>query len=148
MIDEAAGSTPRVPAVVARPADGTGPTLVAAHAAPPFFMGDWSAGLAWIAERCSEPDVIVAGDFNATLDHFAGLREPGADVGACRDGALASGSGAVGTWPSNLPVLLGTPIDHVVASQTWEITGFHVVMELDGQGSDHRALLTRLRPAR
>lgn len=146
-VDFSAGSTPRVPAVVARPVEEGGPTLVAAHAAPPvpLMMRNWSDGLEWIAERCSERNVIVAGDFNATLDHFAALREPGADVGSCRDAGKQFGSAGVGTWPSQLPTWLASPIDHIVAGPAWEFTGFTVKVELDGQGSDHRALLATLR---
>lgn len=145
--DESAGSPPRVPSVVARPLDHGGPTLVAAHAAPPLptMMRDWANGLRWLAERCDETNVIVAGDFNATLDHFAGLREPHADVGACRDGAKALGSASLGTWPSWVPTFLGSPIDHVVATGEWEFVEFRVALELDGLGSDHRALVARLR---
>lgn len=147
VVDDSVGSTPRVPAVVARPVNQTGPTLVAAHAAPPLplMMRAWSAGLDWITERCSEPNLIVAGDFNATLEHFRRGSEPGSDLGACRDAAVALGAASVGTWPSQLPPFLGSPIDHVMATAEWEFTEFQVIVELDGLGSDHRALLARVR---
>ncbi len=146
---EAAGSTPRAPSVVARPTSGNGPTLIAAHPVPPLPGGmvAWRTGLAWLAERCREGEVIMAGDFNATLEHFAGLHDAGADLGACLDGARITGSAAVGTWPSQLPPLLGSPIDRVLATDEWEFLGFRVVTELDGFGSDHRALLAALRRA-
>ncbi len=144
--DEEVGSTPRVPSVVARPLSGSGPMLVAGHAAPPFpgLMGRWAAGLRWLAERCYEDDVVILGDFNATLDHFSGLRSPGAHVGDCHDAARSLGGGALGTWPSQLPIFLGSPIDHVVASNNWAFSGYRIVTELDGKDSDHRALLVQL----
>lgn len=149
-IDLTVGSTPRVVSVVARPVGGTGPTLVSAHTVPPLptSMHLWEGGLRWLAERCREANVIVAGDFNATLDHFAGLRDEGADLGGCNDAAHVAGSAALGTWPSRVPMLLGSPIDHVMATHEWEVTAFRIVAELDGEGSDHRALLASLQRVR
>lgn len=149
-IDDAVGSTPTLPSVVAVPVDGSGPTLVAAHpvAPVPGEMENWREGLAWLAERCADPDadVIVAGDLNSTLDHWAGL---GSDVGlaSCRDAARAVGAAAVGTWPALMPPVLAAPIDHVLATDAWEPVGFRVVESQDGAGSDHRPILAQLRPA-
>lgn len=145
--DVEVGSTVRVPSVVARPVQGQGTVIVAGHAAPPFpgLMRAWSQGISWLADRCDEDDIVMLGDFNSTLDHFSRLRSSGAHVGGCRDAARSLGGGALGTWPSQLPMLLGSPIDHVVASEAWEFTGYWIVTELDGLGSDHRALLVHLR---
>lgn len=147
-IDEAAGTTPRLPTVIAVPVDGTGPTLLAAHPVAPIpgYIEDWEPGLEWLAEACRGGDVILAGDLNATLDHFQGLADDGAALGGCHDGAKETGNAALGTWPSQLPELLGAPIDHVMATSTWEFVGFRVVGALDGLGSDHRAILAQLRP--
>lgn len=149
-LDETVGSTPRAPSLVARPANGAGPTFVAAHPVPPVpsRMGDWISGIEWLAARCREGEVIVAGDFNATLDHLAGLADEGANLGACHDGAAALDRAGVGTWPTRLPPFLGTPIDHVMATEQWEFVDFRVLTELDGAGSDHRALLATLRRVR
>lgn len=146
-VDDAIGSTPRLPTVVARPVDGAGPTLVAAHPVAPLprFLDEWEAGLEFLAELCREPGVVLAGDLNATLDHFEGLREPDAHLGACVDGAAATGNGALGTWPTRLPELLGAPIDHVMAAPEWEVVGFRV-LDADA-GSDHRPVLAHLRAA-
>lgn len=149
-IDDAVGSTPTLPSVVAVPVDGSGPTLVAAHpvAPVPGEMENWREGLAWLAERCDDPDadVIVAGDLNSTLDHWAGL---GSDVGlaSCRDAARAVGSAALGTWPALMPPVFAAPIDHVLATAAWEPIGFRVIESQDGAGSDHRPILAQLRPA-
>lgn len=148
--DDTVGTTPTLPSVVAVPADGTGPTFVAAHPVAPVAgeMQNWRDGLAWLAERCADADanVVVAGDLNSTLDHWAGL---GSDVGlaACDDVARAIGAAAVGTWPTLLPPLLGAPIDHVLATPSWQPIGFHVIESLDGAGSDHRPVVAQLRPA-
>lgn len=144
------GTTPTLPSVVAAPVDGSGPVLVAAHpvAPVPAEFDRWRAGLDWLAERCADPDadVIVAGDLNSTLDHWASL---GSDRGlaGCRDIARATGSAAVGTWPTVLPPLLGAPIDHVLATDRWTPVAFHVIDSADHGGSDHRPVVAHLRPA-
>ncbi|MEO6532720.1 MAG: endonuclease/exonuclease/phosphatase family protein [Pseudolysinimonas sp.] len=154
-VDTGHGSTKTVPSVVAVPVDGDGPTIVAAHAVSPVpgEMAHWRQGLDWLAQRCGQgDDVILAGDFNSTLDHYAGLGSstPTGDgeLGACHDGARAEGSAAVGTWPTSLPAQLGAPIDHVMASQGWIFVGFRVIGSADGAGSDHRPILAQLRPGR
>lgn len=148
--DDTVGTTPTLPSVVAVPADGDGPTIIATHpvAPVPGEMRNWRTGLDWLADRCADPrsDVIVAGDLNSTIDHWAGL---GSDVGlaACADVARAVGAAAVGTWPTVLPPLLGAPIDHVLATETWTPIEFHVLESYDDAGSDHRPIVARLRPA-
>ena len=111
-------------------------------------MNGWRTGLDWLAERCADADqnLIVAGDLNSTLDHWASL---GSDDGlaACRDAARATGNAALGTWPTRMPALLGAPIDHVLATDSWQIVGFRVIESLDDEGSDHRPIVAQLRPA-
>lgn len=156
-VDAETITTQVLPSVVAVP-DGGGPTIVAAHAVAPTpgNIVDWRTDLGWLAEQCAGPDVIVAGDFNATLDHFAGLEtarddvegEPAAtDLGSCRDAGLLAGSAAIGTWPASVPALLGTAIDHVLATPGWRVTGYRVLTDQDGSGSDHRPVLAQLTPA-
>lgn len=147
--DDSAGTTDTLPSVVARPADGSGPTIVAAHpvAPVPGEMRAWRQGLGWLADRCTQDDVILAGDLNSTLDHYTGLGEEGGDLGRCHDAARATGNAAVGTWPTSFPPLLGAPIDHVMATSDWQLVGFRVVSSHDGDGSDHRPVVAQLRPA-
>ncbi len=143
-------TTSQLPSVVATPTNGIGPTLVAVHAVAPLQdeMDRWRADLEWVAAACEQEDVIVAGDVNSTLDHWAGLATAdGAAIGACTDAALPAGSGAVGTWPTMLPALLCAPIDHVLAGPAWTVTGFRVIGSHDGDGSDHRPVLAVLTPA-
>lgn len=147
--DETAVTTAVLPSVVATPADGSGPTIVALHLLAPLppMMLDWESDLAWAAAACSGDNVILAGDFNATLDHFGGLgASPGAALGNCWDAGVASDNAAVGTWPTALPALLGAPIDHVMATPNWRVSGMRVIASHDGYGSDHRPVLVQLTP--
>jgi endonuclease/exonuclease/phosphatase (EEP) superfamily protein YafD len=117
--------------------------FVAFHsiAPTPGEIPEWSGDLGtldrWCANRDAGP-VIIAGDFNASLDHSV-FRNA---IHGCTDAAERTGEGLVGTWPTRLPRLLGTQIDHVlitggVAAETLSVH--------DIPGSDHRAVLTRLR---
>lgn len=145
--EDGSSNTGSVPSVVLMPVDGSGPTIVAVHAvAPrPEEMQQWRADLQWIADQCPQGDVILAGDFNATIDHMAPYGVGGGDMGFCRDVATRTGNGYSGTWPSSLPALLSAPIDHVMASQNWVPTG-SLVLD-DAGGSDHRGLVVQLEPA-
>ncbi|WP_345803087.1 endonuclease/exonuclease/phosphatase family protein [Microbacterium sp. AZCO] len=148
---EGTTNTSTVPSAVAMPVDGKGPIVVAAHAVAPRqeYMSHWQSDLQWLADQCGAgADVILAGDFNATLDHMARLGVDGGTLGHCHDVASETGNGAVGTWPTSLPGLMGAPIDHVMASEAWRPTGSIVLRSLDGSGSDHRPLIVQLEPAR
>lgn len=150
VVDETATTTAVLPSFVATPADGDGPTIVVVHTVAPIppMERTWVDDLGWVAEQCPGGDVILAGDFNATLDHFSGLpRTDGADLGSCHDAAAVTDNAAVGTWPTQLPALLGAPIDHVLVSDAWRVTGMRVVQSVDGAGSDHRPVLVQLQRA-
>jgi len=143
---DGSSNTSSVPSAVVMPVNGTGPTIVAVHAVAPRVeaMTRWQSDLRWIADQCPAGDFILAGDFNATIDHMASLGVSGGDIGNCRDAATRTGTGATATWPASYPEFLGAPIDHVMASTNWEPTGSLV---LDAAGSDHRALVVQLEPA-
>jgi endonuclease/exonuclease/phosphatase (EEP) superfamily protein YafD len=155
-MDESRGTTSVLPTVIMEPVDGNGPVIMAVHPVSPIpeQMDNWRADLAWLGKRCDEGNVIIAGDFNATLDHMSRYggtpteRDQVTDLGQCVDAARASGNGAVGTWPTGLPALLGTPIDHIMATPGWAVTGFRVVEDRDGAGSDHRPVIAQLTPLR
>ncbi len=142
---DGSSNTGSVPSAVVMPVDGEGPTVVAVHAVAPRVedMASWESDLSWIADQCPEGDFILAGDFNATLDHMTRYGVGGGDMGYCQDAAARTGNGATATWPASLPELVGAPIDHIMASQNWEPTGSIV---LDAQGSDHRGLVVQLDP--
>lgn len=146
--DEATTTAHR-PSIVATPIDGVGPTLVAVHTTAPIteLTDDWSADLAWVSALCDGREVIVAGDLNSTIDHWWSLADrsvTGADLGACRDAADERQSAGVGTWPTSVPALTGTPIDHVLVGGAWTVRGFEVVDDADATGSDHRPVVARL----
>lgn len=116
--------------------------VVAVHTRAPSAessMPDWRAHAVGIAEVCrSTPGAIVAGDFNATLDH------PGLDdLGPCVDAAAEVGAAGLGTWPADVPRVLAAPIDHVlVDGRVWRVAAFGV---LDRVGaSDHRPVVAHL----
>lgn len=141
--------TSTLPSVVAMPTDGGGPIVVAAHAVAPrqSFMTDWRADLQWLADQCAQDNTIMAGDFNATVDHMARLGVDGGTLGRCRDAAVTTGNGSVGTWPTDLPALAGAPIDRVLATPDWTATGSVVLSALDEAGGDHRPLVVQLEPS-
>ncbi|NMI00097.1 endonuclease/exonuclease/phosphatase family protein [Pseudonocardia acidicola] len=118
--------------------------LFAVHAASPLkprWTPVWRSDLELVAGWCGAPvPPIVAGDFNATLDHSL-LR---AGLGGCRSAATGTGRALAGTYPSSLPRWLGIQIDHVLVPADAVTTRFEIV---DVAGSDHRAVLARVRLA-
>jgi endonuclease/exonuclease/phosphatase family metal-dependent hydrolase len=118
--------------------------LYAVHVAAPRSRRQtaaWRHDLAVLEGWCHGPTPpIVVGDLNATLDHSA-LRRA---LGRCRSAAGGTGRALVGTYPAGLPRWSGIQIDHVLVPEGSTTTGFAV---LDVAGSDHRAVLVRLRLA-
>ena len=144
------GNSRVLPTVIATPVDGSGPTIVSVHLVAPIpgEMDNWRSDLEWIATACTGKNVIMAGDFNATIDHFGGLATvDDADLGRCSDAAEATQNAAVGTWPTALPPLISTPIDHVMSTDNWRVAGMRVIESHDDFGSDHRPVLAELVPA-
>lgn len=149
-VDVSVRTTAVLPSVVAVPHDGSGPTIIAVHAVAPIpgEMQNWRDDLQWLKGACAGANVIMAGDFNSTLDHYSGLATAdGATIGQCQDAALATDNAAVGTWPTQLPALLGAPIDHVMTTPNWRVSGMRVIESHDKYGSDHRPVLVQLTPA-
>jgi endonuclease/exonuclease/phosphatase (EEP) superfamily protein YafD len=102
-------------------------------------VAQWRSDVGDVSQWCSGAQpAIVAGDFNATLDQSV-FR---AATAGCGDAASQRGQGLTPTWPAWLPSWLGPQIDHVlttdgIVAETFEV---HPVA-----GSDHRAVVTRLR---
>ncbi|MBN8866643.1 MAG: endonuclease/exonuclease/phosphatase family protein [Solirubrobacterales bacterium] len=82
--------------------------------------------------------LVLAGDFNATLDH-AKLRDL-IDTGY-RDAAEVYGSGLVTTWPSRLEWPPPVTIDHVLAERGISVAEYDVERVA---GTDHRAIFSEL----
>jgi endonuclease/exonuclease/phosphatase len=133
-----------LPAVAVGPVSGKGPSIVAVHTVAPTGasldgrrMSEWKEHIAAAYGVCRElPGAILAGDFNSTADHELVLGGT-----ACRDAAAEAGSGAVGTWPSNVSPLLGAPIDRIMSPAGYRGDRAAIV---DAGGSDHRGLIVRL----
>ncbi|WP_238580956.1 endonuclease/exonuclease/phosphatase family protein [Streptomonospora alba] len=115
--------------------------VVSTHAMPP---SDAAAVPAWRDSLRELPDArpngrvrVLAGDFNATLDHavFRSLLDTGYS-----DAAAATGSGWTATWPVDRP-LPGTAIDHILVDHRVAVhrTSVHTV-----PNTDHRAVLAEL----
>ncbi|RIV40926.1 endonuclease/exonuclease/phosphatase family protein [Micromonospora radicis] len=115
-----------------------------AHPAAPYALdqtGYWRTDLA--AQPPATPDgplSVLAGDFNATLDH-APLRAL-LDTGYV-DAAAAVGAGLAGTWgPYDGDLIPPVTIDHVLVDRRIAVRALTV----HGlPGSDHRMLLAELR---
>jgi endonuclease/exonuclease/phosphatase (EEP) superfamily protein YafD len=116
--------------------------FVAFHAASPQprALDSWRADLGLLPQWCTgSTPAIVAGDFNATLDHST-LRN---GMAGCSDAADQRGDGLAPTWsPSQRTRFIGPQIDHVIATPGIEAETFQV---LDLPGSDHLPILSRLR---
>lgn len=115
--------------------------FVAFHSLAPRegYLRQWQSDLHRLARWCAgRGPTIIAGDFNATLDHSL-FRSATA---GCSDAAAQRGQGLVPTWPTWLPGWLGPQIDHVIATHPIIAEDF-AVREI--AGSDHRAVIARLR---
>lgn len=103
-------------------------------------LDSWRIDL--LAQPAATPDGpprILAGDFNATLDH-APLRAL-LDTGYV-DAARAAGAGLIGTWgPYDGDVIPPVTIDHVLVDAR---IGVRKVSVHPLPGSDHRPVLAEL----
>ncbi len=140
-IPDADGALPAQPAAVVALLGGPRVRVQAVHPPPPI-SGDavrrWRAALAELP-AAGDPEVadVLAGDFNATLDH----RELRAVLGrGYRDAAAALGAGLRPTWPAGRRLGRLT-IDHVLADERATPLGFTVHTL---PGTDHRAVVAEL----
>ncbi|GGK18474.1 endonuclease [Pilimelia terevasa] len=103
-------------------------------------LGPWRADLlAQPAATPAGPLRILAGDFNATLDHQ--LLRRLLDTGY-RDAAATRGAGLRGTWgPYDGDLIPPVAIDHVLADRRIGVRGFGTRPLADG---DHRAVWAEL----
>lgn len=105
----------------------------------PGRTGQWASEFEKLPAAYSEDlPMVLAGDFNATLDHekLASLIDTG-----YRDAAEVVGNGLVSTWPSSLGWKLPVTIDHVLAEEGISIGGYDVE-KVDK--TDHRAIVAEL----
>jgi endonuclease/exonuclease/phosphatase family metal-dependent hydrolase len=121
---------------------GTDVELTAVHLTPPSTSADRVRG--WIADLAALPAPeagvlrVLAGDFNASLDHAAFRRVVAQGY---RDAAREAGRAMVWTWAplrSRFPRLA---IDHVLVDPRIGVAAVDVVPV---DGSDHRAVVAEL----
>jgi endonuclease/exonuclease/phosphatase (EEP) superfamily protein YafD len=113
--------------------------VVAVHPVPPTMSAaDWKSEMAGMpAVTADGPIRILAGDFNATLDHavFRKLLRTG-----YQDAAALRGGGLRGTWPSS-----GFPprvtLDHVLVDRRAAVADYRV---FEVPETDHRAVLAEV----
>jgi endonuclease/exonuclease/phosphatase (EEP) superfamily protein YafD len=123
--------------------NGVALDVVAVHPSPPIpgsggAVRAWQRELEWLPRAAPDDGVVslLAGDFNATLDH-AGLRRL-IDSGYV-DAADAVGDGLTVTWQAGL--IPPVTIDHVLVE---EGIGVRAVRVHDVGRSDHRAVVADL----
>jgi endonuclease/exonuclease/phosphatase (EEP) superfamily protein YafD len=116
--------------------------LIAVHlvSVVPEWVDYWPGELAQLQRWCSghAGPAVVAGDLNATPDHSA-FRS---GTAGCADAATERGASLTATWHSAAPRWLGAQIDHVL---TVDGPAARDVEIADVPGSDHRAVVARLR---
>ncbi len=98
----------------------------------------WRRDLAGLPARdLNRPFRVLAGDFNATLDHV-GLRRL-LNQGYV-DAADQVGAGLVPTWPAGTGWPAFVVIDHILVDDRGPVDAFEV---FDVPGTDHRAVFSR-----
>ena len=102
-------------------------------------IDEWRADLRALPRATTRGAVrILAGDFNATLDHAEFRRVLGRGY---EDAADEVGHGLRATWPANRRIPPPVTIDHVLADERCGVRDLEVI---DLPGSDHRAVLAEL----
>ncbi|MEV0628611.1 endonuclease/exonuclease/phosphatase family protein [Nonomuraea wenchangensis] len=121
---------------------GAAVEIVAVHPDPPLGRKEagWNAALSALPPAGTTGAMrVLAGDFNASIDHraFRELLERG-----YVDAAAQVGKGLAATWPNYRPVPPIIAIDHVLADERMAVRRVEVV---DVPGTDHRGVLAELR---
>lgn len=136
------GSLAMPRAAVEVPGYGTGLEVTSVHPMSPrrfSSMDAWQDALRGLPEAPGTgPVQVLAGDFNATLDHAelrAVLDSGYVDVAAHR------GEGLTGTWPVDGPPLPPVTLDHVLVDSR---AGFGELEVVTVAGSTHRALFVEV----
>ncbi|SEF29386.1 Uncharacterized conserved protein YafD, endonuclease/exonuclease/phosphatase (EEP) superfamily [Amycolatopsis pretoriensis] len=131
-------SAAKQPGAQADLGDGVVAEIVAVHPiSPDVDTRAWEREIKDLSRAAGEHGLrILAGDFNATLDHaaFRTVLSRGYN-----DAAEERGAGLTPTWPSSSPVVT---IDHVVVDNRAAVQDYRV---FDVAGSDHRAVFAEVR---
>jgi len=115
--------------------------IVNVHPYPPLGsqVYEWEAAIDAMPPAADDVVRVLAGDFNASLDH-APLRRLMSR--GYVDAAAEVGEGLTPTWPANRRVPPIITIDHVLADERVGVAGVSVHTV---EGTDHRALFADLR---
>lgn len=156
-VDSVDGSAFHMPTVQVELDAGGRPaslTVTNVHTKAPVWgrAGQWRSELATLGRLAARPgNVLMLGDFNATLDHaeFRQMLEgsAGAGTGGTGSGGPLVDAGAAGlarlvpTWPMAGPPLPGVVIDHIVTGPQVPSRDYSV---LPVAASDHAAVLATL----
>jgi endonuclease/exonuclease/phosphatase (EEP) superfamily protein YafD len=131
-------SAAKQPGAQADLGDGVVAEIVAVHPiSPDVDTPQWEREIKDLSRAAGEHGLrILAGDFNATLDHaaFRTVLSRGYN-----DAAEERGEALAPTWPSSSPVVT---IDHVVVDNRAAVLDYRV---FDVAGSDHRAVFAEVR---
>jgi endonuclease/exonuclease/phosphatase (EEP) superfamily protein YafD len=130
-----------MPAAAVSLPSGVKVEVVAVHPNPPLgrMVGEWNASLAALPPPSTGAIRVLAGDFNASLDHEA-MRDL-LDRGYL-DAARQVGQGLVPTWPNTRVLPPFITIDHVLADERVRVRTVEV---LDVPRTDHRGVFAELR---
>lgn len=124
--------------------------VTSVHALPPIGsrLSQWRSDLAAVGKVAQRPGHrLLAGDYNATLDHvefrkiLSGGYAPDAASAPLADVAALAGSRLVPTWPMEGQALPGITIDHLVISAGVGSSGYAVHRV---PGTDHAAIMATL----
>lgn len=131
-----------VVALAVAPVSGKGPAVLAVHAESPSESGRvmqvWREEISALYGLCKEnSNMIIAGDFNSTVDHEVSL-----GGSPCNDAMIQAGSGGLGTWPSNISPYLGSVIDRVLLPPGYRGSEGKLV---EAGSSDHRGIIVRIK---
>lgn len=114
--------------------------VVAVHPFPPLGpqVQEWNTALRALPAASGDAVRVLAGDFNASLDHAAMRELLGRGY---KDAADEVGEGLVPTWPANKRIPPIITIDHVLVDSRVGVreVGVHTV-----PGTDHRAVFAAL----
>lgn len=130
------------PTVLIDAGDGPDVELTAVHLMPPSSSADlvraWTADLAALPGPGAGVLRVLAGDFNASMDHaaFRAVLDRG-----YRDAARAVGRAMVWTWAPLRPRFPRLAIDHVLVDPRIGVAAVDVVAV---PGSDHRSVVAEL----
>ncbi|HLU76248.1 MAG TPA: endonuclease/exonuclease/phosphatase family protein [Nonomuraea sp.] len=119
---------------------GAAVELYDVHPVPPIgrYADAWRTALEALPGPSDEAVRILAGDFNASLDHTPMRRLLARGY---KDAAAQVGAGLIPTWPANRRVPPLITIDHVLVD---ERVGVQAVSVHDVPGTDHRAVFAEL----